>query len=144
MANLWSTQGKIILMNSTLALLADSIRTCPIETGYTASATHDFMDDITNEVNGTNCTSGFAGTNRQALGTPAVTAVSANCKFSSANQVYTSVNGGAPIGMWIYRHLTNDAGSNTLCWIDGGFPVTYNGGNVTLAPDGTNGWTLLS
>lgn len=144
MANLASSAGKILLLNSTLALLTDSIRTCPINTGYTAAASHADMSAITNEVNGTNCTNTFSGTNRQALGTPAVSAQGANAKFSSANQVYTAVNGGAPIGMWIYRHLTNDAGSCTLFWIDGGFPVTYNGGNVTISPDGTNGWAYVA
>jgi hypothetical protein len=143
MSSLAGTAGPVLILNSTLALLTDSIRLCPILTGYTPLATHDHMDDITNEVNGTNCTSGFAGTNRAVCGTPAVSIQGANAKFSSANVVYTSVNGATPVGMVIYKHLTSDAVSDWLFWIDQGFPVTYNGSTVTYAPDATNGWVYL-
>lgn len=36
-------------------------------------------------------------------------------------------------GMVVYRHVTNDADSIPIAWIeDGGFPFTANGGNLTV------------
>jgi hypothetical protein len=144
MANLGYNRGKYLLIG-TADLLAITIKAALIASGYTPLATHNFMSDVTNEVSGTNYSSGFAGTGRQTLGTPAITEDDGNnlAKFSSANIVFTSVNGFTAAGMVLYKHLTSDAASELLVWIDGGFPFTANGGTITITPH-ANGWFYIT
>jgi hypothetical protein len=84
---------------------------------------------------------GLVGT-PQTLGT--VTVV--NGKFSSAGATFTAVSSaGNTLGAVIYKDTGSAATSPLIAWLDTGtnVPITPNGGDITLNPDGTNGWLTL-
>lgn len=139
MANLFYNRGKQILLKRAAApngcnLESDTIKVALIASGYTADNAHNTMSEVTNELSGTGYTSGFAGSGRKTITTPAITEDDTNdlAKFSGDNLTWTSINAGTAIGMVVYEHITNDATSPLLCWIDGGFPVVTNGGNLNV------------
>lgn len=134
MANLGYNRGKFVIMDGSCDLVSDTIKAALIGSGYTAAATHNFMSDVTNELNGTGYASGFAGSGRQTLGTKAITEDDTNglAKFTAANLSWASINAGTAIGMILYKHITSDAASPLLVWIDGGFPVTTSGTNLNV------------
>ena len=80
-----------------------------------------------------------AGYARVALTTEAWAAVLATdrFKFSADAIVFPSLSVGTRqcVGLLLYLHVTNDADSKALMYIDGtGFPFDGNGANVTFTP----------
>lgn len=144
MANLWFNRGKQNLHDRTLDVINDTIKSALIAAGYTALATHNFMSDVTNELSGTGYTSGFAGSGRQTLGTKAITEDDTNnlSKFTAANLTYASINAGTAVGLVLYKHITSDAASPLIGWVDGGFPVTTNGQNLNVNWSSSGVWYL--
>jgi hypothetical protein len=74
---------------------------------------------------------------RQAISSETVTQDLANnrAEFSGGNVVFTNLGAGArPVaGAVIYRHVTNDADSPLIQYVDsGGFPYTANGATLTI------------
>lgn len=74
---------------------------------------------------------------RKALATQAVNDDAANnrAEFDADDVVWTALGAGTrqAQGMVLFLHITNDAASFLVAWIDtGGFPFSGNGGNVTV------------
>jgi hypothetical protein len=112
----------------------DPVKSALIASGYTAAATHNTMSEVTNELDGTGYQTGYAGSGRKTHGTKAVTEDDGNslAKYTAANLSWTAINAGTAIGMVVYGHGASDAASPLLCWVDGGFPVATNGGNLNV------------
>jgi hypothetical protein len=93
------------------------------------SAAHDFYDDVS---------SGVVGT-PQTLGTKTTT----GGKASSAAVTFTAVSSaGNTLGCVLYKDTGTGSTSPLIAWYDTGtnIPATPNGGDITVSPDGTNGW----
>lgn len=119
---------------------SDDIRALLVMTNTTADTDEDaeFVGDIgtLDEYDG----SGYA---RQALGTQAVAADTANdrAEFTAANSVFPSLGAGTrnAQAVVLYKHVTNDADSPLVAYNDeGGFPLAGNGQdfNVNWDADG--------
>lgn len=107
-----------------------------VDTGTTAySAAHDFYNDISSAVVGTD----------QRLVSPTVGSVSQGT-FDADNVTYTAVSGASVEALVIYR---KNSGANTtwrlVCYIDTsvtGLPVTPNGGDITVTWNASGIFTL--
>lgn len=78
----------------------------------------------------------------QTLGTKTKTKDTTNDRivYSAATLTWTAVAGGSTVGyVAIFKFVTNDAGSTPIAIIDV-TDVATNGGDLTLAPDATNGY----
>jgi len=78
----------------------------------------------------------------QTLGTKSKSKDTTNDRvvFTAATLTWTAVAGGSTVGfVVIYKFVTNDAGSTPIACIDVNDTAT-NGGDLTLAPDATNGF----
>jgi hypothetical protein len=63
--------------------------------------------------------------------------------FTAATLTWTAVAGGSTVGtVDIFKFVTNDAGSTPIASIDV-TDLPTNGGDITLAPDATNGFFYL-
>lgn len=82
-------------------------------------------------------TSGFA--NRPALAGQSVTEDTPNTRteFSANSFTFTALTGGTRNiqGIVIYKHITDDASSIPLVWIDTGMPFVTTGGDLTYTWD---------
>lgn len=94
----------------------------------------NFLDDggaddfIDGELSGT-------GYSRQTLASKTVTYDTANnrVEFDAADTTWTGINAGTAAQATVHRDNTTDATSTLFCDVDtGGFPVTTNGGDVTI------------
>jgi hypothetical protein len=85
MADVIYTSFKKQIMNGALDLDTDSIKVMLVTSSYTASAAHDFRDDITNEVVGTGYTAGGS-----ALANKTVTNVSTVGVFDADDVAWTT------------------------------------------------------
>jgi len=98
---------------------------------YTYSSAHDFFNDV----------SGVVGTDQEIL-----TKTQTTGTFDGDNLTYTAVTGASVEALILYR---KNAGANTtwylVAFIDTsvtGFPVTPNGGNITVTWNGSGIFTL--
>ena len=123
------------LINTTV--LTGDIRAILVMTNTTADTEVDseFISSITtlDEMDG----SGYA---RVALTGEAFAVDLANARweFTSSAFTYTAVGAGTRQvqGLLLYLHVTNDADSKPLIYIDGpGFPFTANGEDIVFTPD---------
>jgi hypothetical protein len=96
------------------------------------NAAHDFYDDVS---------SGVVGT-PQTLTTKTTTAG----KFTSDPAVFTAVSSaGNTLGGVLYKDTGTPGTSPIIAYYDTGtnVPATPNGSDITVTPDGTNGWFTL-
>ena len=140
MANLIYTRTKAKLMSGDLDLDTHDIRAMLVMTNTTADTEEDteFVSGFTtlDEMDG-------AGYARVALTGEAVAADTVNNRgeFTCDTITFPSVDAGTRqvAAMLLYRHVTNDADSIPIAYIDtlgvGSFPFTANGGDVQIAPD---------
>lgn len=127
------------LYNSALAELSDpaatdwsanTIKIALVTSTYTFAATHDFFNDLTNELSGTGYTAGGA-----TLASKTEVASGATRTYDAADPVWSSLAlaAGTPAGAVIYRDTGNTATSPLLAYIR--LPGT--------APDGTDYTVVL-
>ena len=129
MANVIYPKFKEALLGQvpSIDLDSDTIKVALVR-GYTYSATHDFLDDVTGGGGGT-----IVGT-PQTLGSKTIT----NGVFDAADVTFTAVAAGAAIQhLIIYEDTGSAATSGLIAAIDSytGLPVTPNGGDITVAWD---------
>lgn len=141
MASLLFNLGKKEILDGTIDLGANTIKAMLVTSSYTPNSDNDFVDDggandpIDHELSGTNYAAGFAGSGRKTLGSITIVEDDGNdrAEFSAANLTWTGIDAGTAAGVIIYRHLTSDALSTLIAFIDtGGFPVVTNGGDLTI------------
>jgi len=123
---------KDLLSNATFDWINDSIRVALLMTDTTADTDNDGIDvvsDIVNfdEFDGTGYSSGFGGGRIALAGlTKSDPDISDLSNLIADNLSGLSLGDGTRqiAGMLIYKHITSDAVSPVVCWIDdGGFPV---------------------
>ncbi len=156
MANAFTNRGKAIILDSTLDLVADTIKFgLGVGATYVFDNNHNFVNDggtqaanpahASNEASGTGYVAGFAGAGRRTLAGKAITEDDTldYAKFTATNLTWTAINGFTATYGFLYKHITSDAASPYIAFYDSGFPFTANGGDVTLQFDATNGVLTL-
>ena len=143
MANSYFNRGKNEIFNGSIDLLTDTIKVMLVTSSYTFNADDDFLDNggandpTDHELSGTGYQAGFAGTGRKTLSNKAVNLDDANDRSEFDNTVdltWTAINAGTAAAAIVYKHLTSDAASVMIAYIDtSGFPIVTNGGDLTLA-----------
>lgn len=121
MANTVYTSAKSALMNAALNLPADTIKVVLIDAAdYVFSAAHSFLSDV-------------PALARVATGTLANKTVTAGV-FDADDTVLTAVTGDQFEAVILYKDTGVEATSQLIAYIDTGtgFPLTPNGGNITV------------
>ena len=135
MADFCYTRAKRDIALGDIHFDTDDMRVALIMTNTTADTEKDktFMDQFTtlDEFDG-------AGYSRGALNNEAVNEDTANdrAEFDADNLTFSGISAGTRNiqGAIVYKHVTNDANSVPILWIDtGGFPFTANGGDLVLS-----------
>lgn len=128
------TNAKRALLAGEINFATDDIRVALVMTNTTADTEADVATmggfSTLDEMDG-------AGYARQALTGEAVAADNANDRgeFDANNVTFAGVSAGTRqvAGIVLYRHVTNDADSVPIAFIDsGGFPFTANGGDIVV------------
>lgn len=142
MANLIFNRAKAALGGLTadstaqISWNADTIKAMLVTSAYTPNADDDFADTpAASEISVTNYAPGFAGAGRKTLASKTVTVNDTNDRgdFGAANLTWTALGSGATIaGVVIYKHLTSDALSPLICYLDVTDTAT-NGGDITIS-----------
>jgi hypothetical protein len=141
MANVFYNIAKDQCFDGGIVVLSDTIKALLVTSGYTANADHDFVDAggandvVDHEVSGTGYAAGYAGAGRKTLGSKTMTEDDTNDrgKFTAANLAWTAINGFTAAAVVLFKNgSSDDTTSKLICYIDGGFPVTANGGDVNV------------
>ena len=141
MADAFYNRGKLIILDSSLALTTDTIQVLLVTSGYTFSDDHNVVTDIpatSHEVTG-------GGYGRQTLGTKTVTEDDTNnwASFKAANVSFTNVSGTIKAAI-LFKNGGTDGTSPLIGYIDsGGFPLTISGLAISIAWH-ANGIILLT
>jgi hypothetical protein len=87
------------------------------------------------ELDGSNHTSGFGGTIRKSLGSPAVTQNDTDdqAELDADNVTWTAIDAGQACAAVVLRQSGTDALSPLICYIDDGFGIVTNGGDFTIS-----------
>jgi hypothetical protein len=104
------------ILDGTIDLDSDTIKVSLHASTYTPAATHDFFDDLTNEVTGSNYTAGGA-----TLGSTAVTTVTTNdAMFDAADTTWSAHASGFSTARYavIYKSTGTDSTSPLIGYID--------------------------
>ena len=134
MADMVYNYAKAKLLSGDIDLDADDIRVLLVMTNSTCDTEDDcdFIDQFTtlDEMDGANYV-------RKALAGEAVAVDLPNNRgeFDAENVTWTALGVGTRqvLGAVLYKHVTNDADSIPIAYIDsGGFPFDANGGDVTI------------
>jgi hypothetical protein len=128
-------EAKRAFLAGELDMDSDDIRVALVMTNTTADT-----EDDTNTISAFTTLDECDGANyaRKVLGTLAIVEVPASNKatFGAADSVWTALGDGTRqvAGALIYKHITNDADSVPIAYLDGGdFPFDGGGADVTLA-----------
>jgi hypothetical protein len=131
-----TAKASLLGQNPSIDVDTDTIRAALVKiTGAGAVAynsSHQYVSSID---------SGLVGT-PVALASVTVTAG----KFTSNAASYTAVSSaGNTLGVIVYKWTGTNTNSALIAWYDTGtnIPATPNGGDISVTPDGTNGWFTL-
>jgi hypothetical protein len=138
MANVKYPKAKesLLSQNPSIDLDTDTIKAALIKITGTGAVSYAAGDQYYSAIS-----SGVVGT-PQTLGTKTVT----SGKFSSAAVTFTAVtSAGNTLGVVLYKDTGTGSTSPLIAWYDTGtnIPATPNGSDITVTPDGTNGWFTL-
>jgi len=129
MASFLYNSGKVGLLNGTIDLLVDTIKVALVGAAYVANKdSHDFFNDITNEVSGNGYTAGG-----KVLSNAAISQDSANDRavFSAGDLVWPVASFTARAAV-IYKSTGNAATSPLLAYVDFGANRTVTGQDFTI------------
>lgn len=129
MADVIYNSFKKKIMDGSIDLDTDTIKLALVTSSYTPDQdTHDFFDDVTNEVTGTGYTAGGA-----TLTTKAVTQDNTNNKgvFDADDVTWSTSTITARAGV-LYKSTGTASTSALICYIDFGADKTSAGGNFTV------------
>jgi hypothetical protein len=104
------------ILDGTIDLDSDTIKVSLHASTYTPAVTHDFFDDLTNEVTGSNYTAGGA-----TLGSTAVTTVTVNdAMYDAADTTWSAHASGFSTARYavIYKSTGTDSTSPLIGYID--------------------------
>lgn len=131
MANVTYNTFKKRLIDGGITWSSADIRLLLITNGYTVDADDVFVNDLTpvsNELSGT-------GYTRKTLVSKSTSQDDVNnrAEGTADNVSFTGINAGTAAACVLFVQVTNDTDSWLICFIDtGGFPVTTNGGDLTI------------
>lgn len=131
MANVLFNNFKKFIMNGSLDLDSDTLKVMLVTSSYTPNIdTHDFRDDVTNEVSGTGYTAGGA-----TLANKAVTADTTDDEgVFDADDVTWGSSTITARGAVIYKSRGGASSADELiCYIDFGSDQASNNGNFTIS-----------
>jgi hypothetical protein len=131
-----TAKASLLGQNPSIDVDTDTIRAALVKiTGAGAvsySASHQYVNSVD---------AGIVGT-PQALASVTV----ASGKFTSNAVSYSAVSSaGNTLGLILYKWTGTNTNSALIAWYDTGtnIPATPNGGDISVTPDGTNGWFTL-
>jgi hypothetical protein len=125
-----------ISQNPALDLDTDTVKAALIKISGTGAVSYSAVNQYYDAIS-----SGVVGT-PQTLGTKTVV----SGKFSSAAATFSAVtSAGNTLGVVLYKDTGTGSTSPLIAWYDTGtnIPATPNGSDITVTPDGTNGWFTL-
>ena len=140
----YNTGANDIGMDQIIDVITDALlKAMLVTSSYVADRDDDVVDAagandaIDHELSGTGYTGGFGGSGRKVLASKSLTVDKANnrVEFDCADIVWTAINAGTPSQMLIIRELTDDTATRLVSHHDSGFPVTTNGGDLTVTID---------
>lgn len=132
MANALANSFRSALLTADIDPIADNIKMVAVDSGYTFSAAHDNLDDVT------------AGA-RVATSGNLTTKTSTDGYFDSDPVTYTALASGDTIaGFWQYKDTGVESTSKLMAWFDTdgsavSISIATDGGNVVVTPAAT-GW----
>jgi hypothetical protein len=138
MADLFPRKGRLKIVNQNVSLSGDTLKFMLVDTTYSPSETHEFIDNggASDPVDKEISVSGYA---RQTLATKATSDDGTRVKFTADNISWGTLATGQTIG---YAILFKDTGTATTSSIIAVFDtndLVTNGGTVTMNMP-TNGW----
>lgn len=130
MASFITHYAKKKMMNGDVVLTTQTINVGLVTSSFNGTASHEFVatPSVLGELSGT-------GYTRKTLASKTATADTSNARaeFDADDVAWTGINAGTAAGLIILRFVTTDADSPLIGYIDtGGFPITTNGGDVTV------------
>lgn len=139
----YNTGGGDIGIAQNIDLLTDALlKAMLVTSSYVADRDNDFIEEAANDANeheltGTGYAAGFGGSGRKVLASKTITVDKANdrIEFDCADIVWTAIDAGTPSQMLVVRENTTDTASALISHHDSGFPVTTNGGDLTVTID---------
>ena len=129
MANLMYNAGKKKLLDGSIDWLTETIKVALVTSGYSPNQdTHDFFDDVTNEVVGAGYTAGGA-----TLAGKAVTQDDTNNRgVCDADDVTWAAATITARGAVVYKSTGVASTSPLICYIDFGADKTSSGGDLKI------------
>lgn len=131
MANFAYTHAKHLINKGDIDFDVDDIRVLLVD----SSTTSDTEEDVTT-ISGITTLGELSGTGyvRKALANEIVNKDDVNnrSEFDADDVVWTGINAGTAQAAIYYKHVTNDADSIPLFYVDSDFPFVTNGGNMTI------------
>jgi hypothetical protein len=129
------------ILDGTIDLAGGTIKVMLVTSSYVANENDDFLEERVDDANeheltGTGYTPGFASADRKTLSGKGFAEDDPNNRgeFDDSGDItWTGIDAGTVAGIVVYNHLTNDAASVMICYIDsGGLPIVTNGGDLTI------------
>jgi hypothetical protein len=105
----------------------DVFKAVLVDNTYIPNLNHNFVADIVaHEVSG-------VGYSRKTLTNNSVATSSAikRAMLKTDNIVWEGINAGEVSGIILYKSVNDDTDSTLIAFLNGGFPITTNGGNIT-------------
>lgn len=130
MADVIYNSFKMKIMDGSIDLDTDTIKVALVTSAYTPNQdTHDFFDDVTNEVSGTGYTAGGAS-----LASKAVTTDTTDNEgvFDAADVVWSTATVTAR-GAVIYKSTGTASTSALICYLDFGSDQSSSAADFTIA-----------
>jgi len=131
MANVAYNTAKKRLLDAGFNWASVDVRALLVTSGYSVDPDDTFVDDLTpgsNELSGT-------GYVRKALASESTSQDNTNdrAEGDADDVTWSAINAGTAAAVVLYAFVTNDADSWLIAYVDtGGFPITTNGGDLTI------------
>ncbi|MFQ5641666.1 MAG: hypothetical protein ACE5IR_27135 [bacterium] len=142
MASFIYNTAKKEIMDNTIDLDTDTLKVMLVTSSYVANADDDVVDasgandPVDHELTGTGYIAGWGNSGRKALTSVTATADKTNdrAELDAADLTWSGINAGtAAAAIIIKEGGANDTTSRLIAYIDsGGFPITTNGGDLTV------------
>lgn len=141
MAEFLYNQGSMDLWDGTNDILTNgAVKVMLVTSSYTADRDDDYVDEagandpIDHELTGTGYVAGFGNSGRKALASKTITIDKASDRsdFDAADVTWTGIDAGTAAQMLCIVELTDDTATVLISHHDTNFPVTTNGGDLTV------------
>lgn len=121
MANAMYPIGLKAILDGDVDMLADDIKVVLLDAGYTYSAAHDFLDDI-------------SGTAIVATSANLASKTTTGGVFDAADVTFSSLTGDDVVAYVVYKDTGSSATSRLLCYVDTAADTSA----ILVEPDGTD------